>query len=105
MRRVAGSVSCLTSPVRPVGQYVAARGARLLHSEVDSDAQNQAAKTWTPVVDPFTSAMQSRAEQELLDQVLKEADAQEQAEDAAEQVSRSLNAAKNLVAKTSSPHV
>ncbi|KAL3139934.1 hypothetical protein ABBQ38_004224 [Trebouxia sp. C0009 RCD-2024] len=71
---------------RPSRPFKAACAARSQHSEVDTDAKSQAAKQWTPVVDPFTSAMQSKAEKELLDQVLRQAEAQEQAEDAAEQV-------------------
>lgn len=70
---------------RPSRPFKAACAARSQHSEVDTDAKSQAAKQWTPVVDPFTSAMQSKAEKELLDQVLRQAEAQEQAEDAAEQ--------------------
>ena len=37
--------------------------------------------------DPFTSSLQSRTEKELLDQVLKQAQQEELAEEAAEQVS------------------
>lgn len=64
----------------------AALGLRCQSSNIDTDAKSQAAKQWTPSVDPFTSAMQSKAEKELLDQVLRQAEEQEQAEDAAEQV-------------------
>ncbi|KAL3154171.1 hypothetical protein ABBQ32_013691 [Trebouxia sp. C0010 RCD-2024] len=77
--------------VRSVGRgrvtrpFEAACAARSQHSDVCTDAKSQAAKQWTPVVDPFTSAMQSKAEKELLDQVLRQAEEQEQAEDAAEQ--------------------
>ena len=73
--------------IRPSNRVGAAIGVRSQSSNVDADAKSQAAKQWTPVVDPFTSAMQSQAEKELLDQVLRQAEQQEQAEDAAEQVS------------------
>ena len=72
--------------LQPASQLTAATAVRCQHSGIDADARNQAAKQWTPIVDPFTSAMQSKAEKELLDQVLQQADEQEQAEDAAEQV-------------------
>lgn len=77
--RVVGSL-------RSTSHLEAACGARCQHSEVGADAKSQAAKQWTPVVDPFTTAMQSKTEKELLDQVLRQAEEQEQAEDAAEQV-------------------
>lgn len=72
--------------IRPAYQCGAAVGVRCQTSGADTAAKSQAAKQWTPSVDPFTSAMQSKAEKELLDQVLKQAEEQEQAEDAAEQV-------------------
>ena len=76
----------LVGSVRPANHREATFGMRCFSSNVDTDAQSQAAKQWTPSVDPFTSAMQSKAEKELLDQVLRQAEEQEQAEDAAEQV-------------------
>lgn len=76
----------LVGIIRPANHVWAALGMRSQTSKVNADAKSQAAKQWTPVVDPFTSAMQSQAEKELLDQVLRQAEQQEQAEDAAEQV-------------------
>lgn len=76
----------LIGTIRPANHVGAAIGVRSQSSNVDADAKSQAAKQWTPSVDPFTSALQSQAEKELLDQVLRQAEQQEQAEDAAEQV-------------------
>ena len=72
--------------IGPANQCGAVLGMRCQTSQVDTDAKSQAAKQWTPSVDRFTSAMHSKAEKELLDQVLRQAEEQEQAEDAAEQV-------------------
>ena len=76
----------LVNSIGPANHCGAALGLRCQSSNIDADAKSQAAKQWTPSVDPFTSAMQSKAEKELLDQVLRQAEEQEQAEDAAEQV-------------------
>lgn len=86
MLRSTGRALGLAVNVRSGGRFVATSAVRCQQSDVDADAKSQAAKTWTPSVDPFTTAMQSKAEKELLDQVLKQAEEQEQAEEAAEQV-------------------
>ena len=86
MQRLTTYALGLTHGARVRSYLVCTSRAQCLHFSTEADAKGQAAKTWTPVVDPFTSSMQSKAEKELLDQVLKQADEQEQAEDAAEQV-------------------
>ena len=86
MLRLTGRALGLALEVRSGGRFIATSAVPCQQSTVDADARSQAAKTWTPSVDPFTSAMQSKAEKELLDEVLKQAEEQEQAEDAAEQV-------------------
>lgn len=60
-------------------------GTRLQHSAADKSKiehyqpQNQ-------TMDPFTSALQSKTEKELMDQMLRQAEEQERVDDAAEQV-------------------
>lgn len=60
-------------------------GTWLQHSAADKSKiehyqpQNQ-------TMDPFTSALQSKTEKELMDQVLRQAEEQERVDDAAEQV-------------------
>jgi proline dehydrogenase len=62
-----------------------AAGTRFQHSAAASGSAGERQQQSTSV-DPFTSALQSKTEKELMDQMLRQAEEQEQAEDAAEKV-------------------
>ena len=59
--------------------------ARFQHSAAASSSAGERQQQ-NVSVDPFTSALQSKTEKELMDQMLRQAEEQEQAEDAAEKV-------------------
>ena len=63
---------------------------RLQHTTASPSDPVQSQQQQQHSVDPFTSAMQNKTEKELMEQMLRQAEEQEQAEDAAEQVLRSL---------------
>ena len=62
--------------------------ARLQHSASASASDPAQRQHQARSVDPFTSALQNKTEKELMEQMLRQAEEQEQAEDAAEQVIR-----------------
>ncbi len=65
-------------------RHLSAAGTRFQHSAAASSIAGE--RQQNASVDPFTSALQSKTEKELMDQMLRQAEEQEQAEDAAERV-------------------
>ena len=70
-------------------RHFSAAGTSFQHSAAASSSAGERQQQ-SVSVDPFTSALQSKTEKELLDQMLRQAEEQEQAEDAAEKVWPSL---------------
>ncbi len=66
-------------------RHFSAAGTRFQHSAAASSSSGERQQQ-NVSVDPFTSALQSKTEKELMDQMLRQAEEQEQAEDAAERV-------------------
>ncbi len=69
-----------------LARQLTAATCRFQHSAAHAGSSTQQQQQQTISVDPFTSAMQSKIEKELMDQMLRQAEEQEKAEDAAEQV-------------------
>ncbi len=65
-------------------RHFIAAGSRFQHSAAASGSAGERQQNVS--VDPFTSALQSKTEKELMDQMLRQAEEQEQVEDAAERV-------------------
>lgn len=66
-------------------RHLSAAGTRFQHSAPAPSSAGERQQQDVSV-DPFTSALQSKTEKELMDQMLRQAEEQEQAEDAAEKV-------------------